>query len=103
MVKTMSQVLDGMPLELDRYNRPSIVGPCLSNSVQRKCGTAEKVGYSCYGCIGAKFPTPKPLFRQATYQLPAKFDDILSSPAGLSPPAAGVPETFTPSGVRRAG
>ena len=103
MVKTMSQVLDGMPLELDRYNRPSTVSPCLSDAVQRKCGTAEKVGYSCYGCIGAKFPTPKPLFRHVTNQVPAKFDDILSSPAGLSPPASAAPRAFPPSAERRAG
>src|SRR5262249_43147241 len=103
MVKTMSRVLDGMPLELDTYNRPSLVAPCLSNPVQRKCGTAEKVGYSCYGCIGAKFPTSKPLFRHVAPQPPSSFDDILGSPFGLSPPAYGAPEAFTPSADRRAG
>jgi uptake hydrogenase small subunit len=63
MIDTMVSILGGVPLELDRYNRPGAVKPCLSDAVHRKCGTAEKVGYSCYGCIGARFPTTKPLFR----------------------------------------
>jgi hydrogenase small subunit len=70
MIKTMSRILSGVPLELDLYNRPSSVGPCLSDASQRKCGTAAKVGYSCYGCIGAKFPTSKPLFRQVMNPVP---------------------------------
>ena len=63
MIKTMGWILNEAPLELDAYNRPSTVGPCLSNGLKKKCGTAEKVGYACYGCIGAKFPASKPLFR----------------------------------------
>jgi hypothetical protein len=38
------------------------VRPCLSDG-QRRCGTAEKVGYACYGCIATRFPAPKSLFR----------------------------------------
>lgn len=64
MIETMSMVLDGAPLELDKFNRPVTVGPCLSDSADKRCGTAEKVGYSCVGCIGAKFPLNKLLFRQ---------------------------------------
>jgi hydrogenase small subunit len=63
MIKTMGLILDGAPLELDKFNRPMTVGPCLSDGVSKRCGTAEKVGYSCLGCIGAKFPLNKPLFR----------------------------------------
>ncbi|HEY6382907.1 MAG TPA: hypothetical protein VIY07_14010, partial [Pseudolabrys sp.] len=64
MIKTMSLILDGASLELDKFNRPVTVVPCLSDGVNKRCGTAEKVGYSCVGCIGAKFPLNKPLFRQ---------------------------------------
>jgi Ni,Fe-hydrogenase I small subunit len=64
MIKTMSMTLGGAPLELDKFNRPATVGPCLSDGANKRCGTAEKVGYSCVGCIGAKFPLNKPLFRQ---------------------------------------
>jgi Ni,Fe-hydrogenase I small subunit len=67
MINTMEWILGGIPLELDAYNRPSTVGPCLSNALKRKCGTAERVGYSCYGCIGAKFPPSKPLFRHVIH------------------------------------
>ena len=63
MLQTMGFVLEGMPLELDAYHRPLTVTPCLSDHFQKKCRTAEKVGYACYGCIGAKFPGNKPLFR----------------------------------------
>ena len=63
MIKTMRRILNKAPLELDAYNRPSTVGPCLMNGSKKKCGTAERVGYACYGCIGAKFPASKPLFR----------------------------------------
>jgi Ni,Fe-hydrogenase I small subunit len=63
MIRTMEGILGGLPIELDAYNRPATVGPCLSTASKRKCGTAERVGYSCYGCIGARFPTSKPLFR----------------------------------------
>jgi len=69
MINTMEWILGGIPLELDAYNRPSTVGPCLSNALKRKCGTAERVGYSCYGCIGAKFPPSKPLFRHVIHDV----------------------------------
>jgi hypothetical protein len=46
-------------------NRPVTVRPCLSDESRRKCRTAEKVGYSCYNCIGARFPINKRLFRHA--------------------------------------
>jgi len=36
----------------------------LSDGVNKHCGTAEKIGYSCVGCIAAKFPLNKSLFRQ---------------------------------------
>jgi hypothetical protein len=64
MIETMSMILYGAPLELDKFDRPVTVGPCLSDGANKRCGTAEKVGYSCVGCIGAKFPLNKPLFRQ---------------------------------------
>ena len=67
MLQTMGFVLKGMPLELDAYNRPLTVAPCLADSFHKKCRTAEKVGYACYGCIGAKFPSNKPLFRHVAY------------------------------------
>jgi uptake hydrogenase small subunit len=63
MLQTMRFVLEGRPLELDTYHRPLTVVPCLSDSFNKKCSTAEKVGYACYGCIGAKFPSTKSLFR----------------------------------------
>jgi hydrogenase small subunit len=65
MINTLGWVLRGMPIELDGNNRPFTVTPCLSTISQKKCGTAEKAGYSCYGCIGARFPTTRPLFRLA--------------------------------------
>jgi len=64
MIRTMNLILDGTPLELDKFNRPMTVGPCLSEGLNKRCGTAEKIGYSCVGCIGAKFPLNKSLFRQ---------------------------------------
>ena len=64
MIEAMRLTLAGLPLELDKFHRPMTVVPCLSDGVNRRCGTAEKVGYSCIGCIGAKFPLNKPLFRQ---------------------------------------
>ncbi|HKE56887.1 MAG TPA: hypothetical protein VKB46_09305 [Pyrinomonadaceae bacterium] len=67
MIKTMSWILKGMPLELDVRNRPFTVGPCLSDTLHPKCGTSEKVGYSCYGCISAKFPLSKAMFRQVEH------------------------------------
>ena len=33
--------------------------PCLSDPLERRCRTADKVGYACYGCIGPKFPLSK--------------------------------------------
>ena len=63
MLQTLGFVLEGRPLELDSYHRPLTVVPCLSDPLNKKCRTAEKVGYACYGCIGAKFPSNKPLFR----------------------------------------
>jgi hydrogenase small subunit len=63
MINTLTRVLHGVPLELDSFSRPSTVRPCLSDVTPKKCKTAEKVGYTCYGCIGAKFPVSKPLFR----------------------------------------
>ena len=37
--------------------------PCLSDPAEKRCRTADKVGYACYGCIGPKFPLSKPLFK----------------------------------------
>ena len=65
MITTMSSILKGVPPVLDMQNRPSTVRPCLSEGSCRKCGTAEKVGYSCYNCIGARFPINKRLFRHS--------------------------------------
>ena len=65
MIATMSSLLKGVPPALDMQNRPSTVRPCLSEGSCRKCGTAEKVGYSCYNCIGARFPINKRLFRHS--------------------------------------
>jgi hydrogenase small subunit len=67
MLTTMAWTLEGRPLALDSYNRPSTVMPCLADAVHKKCRTAEKVGYACYGCIGAKFPINKPLFRHVNH------------------------------------
>jgi hypothetical protein len=64
MIRTMNLILDGTPLELDEFNRPMTVGPCLSEGVHKRCGTAEKIGYFCVGCIGAKFPLNKSLFHK---------------------------------------
>jgi hypothetical protein len=63
----LGRILQALPLELDMYNRPCTVRPCLSDASHRKCGTAAKVGYSCYGCIGAKFPASNPLFRNVEH------------------------------------
>jgi uptake hydrogenase small subunit len=67
MIKTMSWILKDMPLELDIRNRPFTVGPCLSDTLHQKCGTSEKVGYSCYGCISARFPINKGMFRHVEH------------------------------------
>lgn len=79
MLNTLTRTLHGVPLELDGFNRPCTVAPCLSDNTQRKCGTAEKVGYACYGCISPKFPVSKPLFRPT---ISPRFD----SPATLPRP-----------------
>jgi Ni,Fe-hydrogenase I small subunit len=65
MLKTLSWVLDGIPLELKRHGKPPMVHPCLAdpNSAHKRCRTGEQVGYSCYGCISAHFPSGKGLFR----------------------------------------
>ena len=65
MLRTMSSIINGAPPALDTLNRPVTVRPCLSDESRRKCRTAEKVGYSCYNCIGARFPIGKRLFRHA--------------------------------------
>lgn len=67
MIKTMGWLLKGLPLELDPYHRPCTIRPCLSDTVHKKCGTAAQVGYACYGCIGARFPINKPLFRHVDH------------------------------------
>ena len=56
-------VPDRRGLELDKVGRPTTLKPCLSDPMERRCRTADKVGYACYGCIGPKFPLSKPLFR----------------------------------------
>ena len=63
MIDTMRSIVDGRDLELDRFGRPSTQKPCLSDPHERRCRTADKVGYACYGCVGPKFPLSKPLFR----------------------------------------
>ncbi len=63
MTTTMGAIIEGRDLELDRFGRPSMQKPCLSDPLEKRCRTADKVGYACYGCIGAKFPLSKPLFR----------------------------------------
>jgi hypothetical protein len=55
-------LLDGQLPQLNRHQQPSTVRPCLADSVVRTCGTAEKVGYACYGCIGAEFPVHRGAF-----------------------------------------
>ena len=63
MIGTMRALIDGDGLELDRVGRPSTQKPCLSDPLERRCRTVDKVGYACYGCIGPKFPLSKPLFK----------------------------------------
>ena len=63
MIETMSALVQGRTLELDAVGRPSTQKPCLSDPLERRCRTADKVGYACYGCIGPKFPLSRPLFR----------------------------------------
>ena len=63
MIETMSAVLEGGDLGLDRVGRPAMQKPCLSDPGEKRCRTVDKVGYACYGCIGPKFPLPKALFK----------------------------------------
>jgi Ni,Fe-hydrogenase I small subunit len=63
MIDTMTAIIEGRELELDRVGRPSQQKPCLSEPTEKRCRTADKVGYACYGCIGPKFPLPKALFK----------------------------------------
>jgi Ni,Fe-hydrogenase I small subunit len=51
------------PAHLDHFGRPTMVRPCLATAASRKCGTAEAVGHSCYGCIGQKFPLARELLK----------------------------------------
>ena len=48
---------------LDKVGRPATQKPCLSDPGEKRCRTADKVGYACYGCIGPKFPLSKALFK----------------------------------------
>jgi hydrogenase small subunit len=75
MIETMALLLDGQVPELNRHQQPSTVRPCLADAVERKCATAEKVGYACYGCIGAKFPVNRALFRHR----PLRSEDKLAA------------------------
>ena len=68
MIGTMTAIIEGAELELDRMGRPAQQKPCLSEPTEKRCRTADKVGYACYGCIGPKFPLPKALFK---HRLPA--------------------------------
>jgi uptake hydrogenase small subunit len=72
MIDTMRAIVEGRDLELDKVGRPSTQKPCLSDPLEKRCRTADKVGYACYGCIGPKFPLSKPLFR---YRPPAELPD----------------------------
>jgi uptake hydrogenase small subunit len=63
MIETMRTLLEGRELELDKVGRPATQKPCLSDPDEKRCRTADKVGYACYGCIGPKFPLSKPLFK----------------------------------------
>jgi Ni,Fe-hydrogenase I small subunit len=63
MIGTMSSLIRGRGLELDNVGRPSTQKPCLSDPQEKRCRTADKVGYACYGCIGPNFPLSRPLFR----------------------------------------
>jgi hydrogenase small subunit len=62
MFATLRWILSGMPLEMDNLNRPFTVGPCNSDIFNKVCGK-PRVGFSCYGCIGASFPKGDELFR----------------------------------------
>jgi hydrogenase small subunit len=62
MFKTLRWMMRGMPLEVDSFNRPFTVGPCNSDVWSKPCGK-PRVGFACYGCIGAGFPKEGSLFR----------------------------------------
>jgi len=64
MISTLQWILDGRPLELDRFNRPLSIAPCLSDHFEKKCQTAQKVGYRCYGCTLPRFPVNTALFHR---------------------------------------
>ena len=63
MIETMGLLLEGQLLDLNRYQQPSTVRPCLATALEHKCATADKVGYVCYGCISARFPVNRALFK----------------------------------------
>ncbi len=65
MLTAMRWLLAGNPdpARLDNFGRPTMVRPCLATSASRKCGTAERVGHSCYGCTGQKFPLSRELLK----------------------------------------
>jgi Ni,Fe-hydrogenase I small subunit len=65
MVLTMRWLLAGNPdpVQLDHFGRPTLVRPCLSAADRPKCGTAQRVGHSCYGCISQKFPLSRELLK----------------------------------------
>ena len=65
MVLAMRWLLAGDPdpAQLDHFGRPTFVRPCLSGADRPKCGTAQWVGHSCYGCIGQKFPLSRELLK----------------------------------------
>ena len=65
MVSAMRWLLAGDPdpAQLDHFGRPRFVRPCLSAADRPKCGTAQWVGHSCYGCISQKFPLSRELLK----------------------------------------
>jgi uptake hydrogenase small subunit len=67
MVSALRWLLAGDPdpAKLDRFGRPPFVRPCLSATDRPKCGTAQWVGHSCYGCISQKFPLSRELLKWA--------------------------------------
>ena len=56
---------DADPVQLDRFGRPTFVRPCLSGADRPKCGTAQWVGHSCYGCVSQRFPLSRELLKWA--------------------------------------
>jgi Ni,Fe-hydrogenase I small subunit len=65
MLSTMRWLLAGNPnpAQLDHFGRPTMVRPCLSSAERPKCGTAQRVGHSCYGCTSQTFPLSRELLR----------------------------------------